>query len=513
MVINETAVRYLVASAGNTTVITIADADRDNGCLHLLDESSISIASSAEAKRREAAIPPVSVFRWWARRTQAVVNAILQTYETTANTPLVIADPFSGGGTVPLAALRRGHSVYAQDLSPWAVSGLSAMLSLPNPSRIAEVRSSMENRLGGLIEAVYGTRLSDGSPGTMMYAVRVASSPCSRCHSVARLFPHALVTLTSRKDARGDCTSALLACPLGHVWKTDDILKQDCPVCGRTTDPSTDYLKRRIVFCDVCGLSERLQHRFRVNLPVWELAFIERRGPKVREFTLPSSSDIRQADSVAIDPLAGPFGDIPFGPESDVLHDFGFRRWKDLYTDRQRVVLHSALHSLDELDIPEDERAIYRLTVIGAAEMSAYLSRWDRWYLKPYEAMAGHRFNVTTLSTELNVWGSYGGGRGTLARRFSRLIRAAEWTAAELPSRIQIHVEGSSEPCRSLPSEPTVRIVQGSSERMTLTSGEVDLVLTDPPYHDDVNYSDLAQLFLSWYGPVYILISRGSTYE
>ena len=478
------------------------DENLQDGCLHLLDEIRVSDASSSEAKRREAVVPPVSVFRWWARRTQAVVDAILAAYETTSNGQLVVADPFSGGGTVPLAALRRGHSVYAQDLNPWAVSGLTAMLCLPGPARIAEVHSILENGLQPLLQAAYGTRMSDGSDGTMMYAVRVACSPCSRCQSVARLFPHALVTLTSRKGTKGESGSALLACPVGHLWRTDEVIKQECPVCDRTTDPLVNYLARRIVFCDVCGLSERLQRRFNANCPEWELAFMERRARGRREFALPSDADIRQSDSFSIRDDVGPFGEIPFGPESQILHDFGFRYWKDLYTRRQRLVLHAALLSLNETDMSDHERDVYKLTVIGAAEMSAFLSRWDRWYLKPYEAMAGHRFNVTTLSTEPNVWGSYGGGRGTLTRRFKRLIRAAEWTGSELPAKVQITSQRSSQSCSPLSSESAVRIVQGSSERMTLTSDEVDLVLTDPPYHDDVNYADLAQMFLAWYGPV-----------
>lgn len=502
MVIYQIAIASYCTSTGSTTVSESAAICHEASCLHLLDEASVSASSSREAKRREAVVPPVSVFRWWARRTQAVINATLAAYESQSEGSLVIADPFSGGGTIPLAALRRGHRVYAQDLNRWATDGLAAMLSLPKPAHIEEVQSLMENRLTPLLDSIYGTHLSDGSPGTTMYTIRVACSPCSRCQSVARLFPHALVTLTSRKGTKGESGSAFVACPVGHLWRVDEATKQDCPICSRTTDPSANYLSRRIVFCDVCGLSERLQQRFKANRPEWELAFVERRTRGRREFALPSDTDVRQSNNISIPEDVGPFGEIPVGPESDVLHDFGFKHWQDLYTSRQRLVLHTALRSLDEIDLSEQEREIYKLTVIGAAEMSAFLSRWDRWYLKPYEAMAGHRFNVTTLSTEPNVWGSSGGGRGTLTRRFRRLIRAAEWTAAELPNKVRMCSQRSSQPRSSLSLESEVRIVQGSSERMTLTSCEVDLVLTDPPYHDDVNYADLAQMFLSWYGPV-----------
>ncbi|MGH3849061.1 MAG: hypothetical protein ACRDRT_05060, partial [Pseudonocardiaceae bacterium] len=42
--------------------------------------------------------------------------------------------------------------------------------------------------------------------------------------------------------------------------------------------------------------------------------------------------------------------------------------------------------------------------------------------------------------------------------------------------------------------------VEGSSERMLLATGAADLVLTDPPYHDDVQYSELSLPLRAWAG-------------
>jgi adenine-specific DNA methylase len=43
-------------------------------------------------------------------------------------------------------------------------------------------------------------------------------------------------------------------------------------------------------------------------------------------------------------------------------------------------------------------------------------------------------------------------------------------------------------------------VVAGSSQRQLLPSGSVDLVLTDPPYHDDVQYGELSQPLQAWAG-------------
>jgi adenine-specific DNA methylase len=41
-------------------------------------------------------------------------------------------------------------------------------------------------------------------------------------------------------------------------------------------------------------------------------------------------------------------------------------------------------------------------------------------------------------------------------------------------------------------------VTTGSSHRQTLPNRSVHVVLTDPPYHDDVQYGELARLFHQW---------------
>src|SRR5258708_1149966 len=41
-------------------------------------------------------------------------------------------------------------------------------------------------------------------------------------------------------------------------------------------------------------------------------------------------------------------------------------------------------------------------------------------------------------------------------------------------------------------------VVTGSSARQLLGDGTAQLVLTDPPYHDDLQYGELARLFHAW---------------
>lgn len=51
-----------------------------------------------------------------------------------------------------------------------------------------------------------------------------------------------------------------------------------------------------------------------------------------------------------------------------------------------------------------------------------------------------------------------------------------------------------------MPSAVDARVVVGSSERLSVPAGTLDAVVTDPPYHDDVHYGELSDLFRAWAG-------------
>jgi adenine-specific DNA methylase len=161
--------------------------------------------------------------------------------------------------------------------------------------------------------------------------------------------------------------------------------------------------------------------------------------------------------------------------------------------------MESLLRCVDEIDASEQVSKLLKLTIVGCAEMAGRISRWDRWYLKSYEAMAGHRFNVTTLSVEPNVVGAGTFGRGTLAGRLKALEHAASWlhdkTGRSL--RIQGPLPSTSRRTR-FPERLDVRVALGPSARMVVPRGSIQIVLTDPPYHDDVSYHELSALFSSW---------------
>jgi putative DNA methylase len=474
--------------------------------LRKLDTTDISARARSEARNREVHLPPVSTYRWWARRTEAVNGAIIEAVNVDHPGQLVVSDPFAGGGVIPLAAVMRGHCVYAQDLNPWAASGLAAMLALPNADALRSGIAALTQRVLPEAEAAYGTVLSDGTPGQVSYTFRVAVGICTNCGHRQRLFPHGLVSLLFRTERNRP--EAFLACPNGHLFQARRDNCATCATCSARTDPEARYTPRRVVTCS-CGHQESLETRAAGGLE-WEVVLVERAGGGRRELALPTLDELAAADGQHWRPIRN-LGPIPVGQETAVLLRHGFRHWEDLYPLRQRALVERLLHLTSDCSSDPAVVAALRMAVVGSTEMAGLLSRWDRFYLKSYESMAGHRFNFTTLPVEPNAWGTVTSGRGTTLRRLVQLVKAAEWlqqrthhplqvqgpvpsTTPTVPSLVGKDIDG-------LPLErPDVLVVVGSSERQLLPTGSVDLVLTDPPYHDDVQYGELSQPLRAWAG-------------
>lgn len=463
--------------------------------LRHLDVADVDAKARKESRNREVHLPPVSVYRWWARRTEAVNGAILDAVAQDTPGRLLVADPFAGGGVIPLSAVIRGHRVYAQELDPWAAAGLHAMLTLPAPGLLSQGFQKLEAEVSELLTRAYATSLSDGRPAQIAHTFRVAVAPCTSCEQPQRLFPHAMVSLVRRKE-RGK-PEAYLACPAGHVFLATHTKSVRCPECDEQTDPKADYTRGRNVTCRACRATEKLEDRATHGSWTWEVVLVERATESERELALPTATEIEQADGDMWSP-AGELAVIPTGQETAVLQRHGFQRWSDLYPRRQQAVTEALLDAIAAVGLDESVAESMRTAVLGTTEMAGLASRWDRWYLKSYEAMAAHRFNFTTFTAEPNVWGTTTSGRGTLTRRVRLLERASEWLRQNAG---QLAVEGplpAGSGTSALPSEVDVRVVVGSSEGQELPDGVVDLVLTDPPYHDDVQYGELSLPLRAW---------------
>ncbi len=475
--------------------------------LRHLDADALTAAARRESRSRQWHLPPTSVYRWWARRTETVTGAIIDAVATDSpkGDRLLIADPFAGGGVIALAALLRGHRIYAQDVNPWAACSLGTMLRLPAPSELDAAADRLYEANAHHLASAYSTTLADGTPAAVCNTLRVATGSCPQCQATLRLFPAALVSLTKRVDRGGD--TGFLACPAGHVQLGTATKRSVCTTCGCYIRPSARYTARRIVKCALCHWSGKLTELATDTGFKWEVVLVERNssgsspGKRNREIGPPTQAELTAADDENWHPTRQ-LPAIAAGMETTTLVTCGMRHWHQIYPDRQRVILEALLRSCPAAadGDPHILRAL-ETAVIGAAEMAGFLSRWDPRYLKAYEAVANHRFNFTTLATEPNVWGAFGAGRGTVERRLAHMAKASTWLEEQIGRPLVVEGPRPAEVRRSaMPGMVDARVVIGGSQRLTVPAASFDAVVTDPPYHDDVQYAELSDIFRAWAG-------------
>jgi hypothetical protein len=120
-------------------------------------------------------------------------------------------------------------------------------------------------------------------------------------------------------------------------------------------------------------------------------------------------------------------------------------------------------------------------------------------YSFPYTALENNPLNPRKSS-------------GTLKKLFhARLRRARQWAGAPVERRIGrkgakiVPVRGEVDYGREMSAPEMLRegqqrfwLRQGSSAELPLEDGSVDFIVTDPPYFDSVQYSDLATFFRVW---------------
>ncbi|MCW2979927.1 MAG: Adenine-specific methylase containing a Zn-ribbon-like protein [Solirubrobacterales bacterium] len=465
-------------------------AQAPHSILQRIDWPALDLDVARQQRNREVYAPAVSLFRWWARRPHALIGEIL---DAAGDADLRVSDPFSGGGTVALEAVQRGLDIYAQDLHPWAATGLATALDQVDPEALEQGGEAWLSGLSGLRKELYGANCATHGDSETLTTFWVRRAQCPGCDGHAYLYPYSMVTRASR--AKGE-TDAYFGCGgCGAITRSAmTVVDRRCSNCGHDLrDPDKACVAGGRFHCCAPGCGETFQ-AFAAKF-TWQPVLVQRLCGGLAHFDRLNDGD-RDAAVKNRPVLPAPLvANIPSGIETRRLRNGGIIKWADLYPARQLDTMLTAAAAIDEMQIDPAVANRLRLILCGAAEMAGYASRWDRHYPKAFEVTANHRFSLTGLAAETNLLAER--GRGTLVRRLGHSVRAARW-ANEFEGRkpLRLNSRRGDRLKQDELGQPTV--VQGSSTSQLLPDNSVDLVLTDPPYFDDIQYAELGALFLVW---------------
>lgn len=426
-----------------------------------------------------------------------------------------VVDPFAGGGSIPLEAQRLGLESHASDLNPLAVLINKALIEIPPKFAgwspvfpgIAEEQSSWL-RAEGLAADVqhYGQWLRDEAEKRIGHLYPKVTAPGGTEHTViawkwAR-------TVISPNPANP------IETPLVNSWWLSKKKGKEAWVKATVVDGQVQYevqhntdgpkgdadgtVNRRGAVSIADGTPIDLSYiraESRAGRMGAHLIAVVADGGKGRVYVSPNEKHTSVAQVPRPDDL--PVSELPEKALGFRVQAYGFEQWVDLFTNRQLVALSilSDLVSEARNKILEDALAAgipagERLEDGGVgAEMYADA-------VATYLALGVSR--TADYNNALCTWHTT---RDTVTHLFTRQAIPMTWDYIE--TNVLSNSSGNflgqlkivAKVIQRLPAE-----ISGEVRQISATSRDYAalVVSTDPPYYDNIGYSDLSDFFYVW---------------
>src|SRR5699024_2357769 len=208
-----------------------------------------------------------------------------------------------------------------------------------------------------------------------------------------------------------------------------------------------------------------------------------------------------------------PLGELAPGNNTDQALKWNFRQWRDFFNARQLVSLSLIATAIRDLPGATAEREALAALFSGTLEFNNLFTSFKGEGTGAVRHMFSHHIlKPERTPLEAHPWGTpqSSGSFSTLFK--SRLQRANEYKVrpADLVTRradVQ-RVTGLAQPLAATIFDSWEEFAQAegqaayvatkNSADTDLPDGSVDLVVTDPPYMDNVYYAELADFFHAW---------------
>ena len=431
-----------------------------------------------------------------------------------------VLDPFAGGGSIPLEAQRLGLEAHASDLNPVAVLINKALIEIPPRfAGRAPVFPGADDGTGswpgahGLAEDVrrYGewmceeawrrighlyprAQLPDGSEATVIAWIwaRTVTCPNPACGIETPLVSKWWLGKKKGKEAYivptvvGDHVEY----SIGHDPKQAPTKQEDGTISGG---------KGRCLACDSLIDSAYIRQQAVSRGLGQQLIAIAAEGDRRREYLEPTGEHSEAALSVAR-PANVPSQEVPTcNHDVDRLPMYGMPTWSDAFTARQLT----ALTTFSDLVSEARERVLQDALAsrmsegerfeAGGAGAAAYADA-----VATYLGLVVSR--ITDYSSSINSWAS-SPQMEIVQHVFGRQALPMAWDYAESnpfaesSGSLNIMIRAVSEAVSRVPAFSGAHVLQTDAASHGCRGA---VISTDPPYYDNIGYSDLSDFFYVW---------------
>ncbi len=480
---------------------------------HSFPEEFVDELSRREVFNKHLFRPNTYLHKWWARRCGSTFRAILKQFVPDSERRdyyapgglegKTVLDPMMGGGTTLHEAIRLGANVIGADIDPIPIVQARATLT---QASLEDLRISFNRFFSDLYDNL-GHYFQTECPICQrtvdaLYTLHGLRKACA-CGEVVQI---------DQYDLRHEADRTIRIWP--DSWQiSDDQHKPEAPT--RHIRLITKAEKK----CPICGreYGELLDLPFYARyVPIAIVATCTEHGLFFRS---PGELDLMRIDQAAEQRERldfGPLEDfrVTNGPKSGDLLKHNINSYLDVFSSRQLLYLHQAIQQLR--DYGGAVKLNLGMLVSASLEFNSMLCGYKGWYKRRPGAIrhvfALHAYSFPYTALENNPINPHKSS-GNLQLLFrDRIERGRRW--AVLPIERRIGQDGNSELVK-IPGEvdggievfnqadlatgrQTFWLIHGDSRDLPIDSHSVDLIVTDPPYYDSVQYSDLATFFRVW---------------
>jgi len=514
-------------------------------------KDTISKLVQEETGKRQYYRPVYSLHKWWARRPGALFRSIIllatrpaladrlfipssdgtpsersEYFQNHDLSDVVILDPFMGGGTTLVEANRLGAKVVGCDINPISFWIVRETLKSIDLDKLNFYFHQLEQTAGEKIKALYRTTCiyCKTMQGEGLYTFWVRFVRCPNCGREVYLFKRTLLNEGfSRNKSVSRSNPAIVFCPqcfaLNEWFGDDDCC---CKQCGHTFDPHVGTYDRGYYSCPYCnkeGIS--LIQTIKAGQRLREkLVAIEYWCPRCKDrlYKSPDTDDIAKVETIertfeeSKHRLVFPKQPILEGASSVRWRLHNYRYYYEVFNARQLLAFNYLIDAIRA--IPEEEYRNAFITVFSnMLEYNNMMTPYNYPNRKLHHLFNYHAMPLTTTPVENAVWGVSDEGAGTFVNCYRRYVRAKQYCEQPFDrfkdsrSRVRtLYAKGERIAANFVSSFEELKQLQrgvfllccDSSSLPAVPDKSVDFVITDPPYFDNIHYSELSNFFYVW---------------
>ncbi|WP_435101196.1 DUF1156 domain-containing protein [Halarchaeum sp. P4] len=426
-----------------------------------------------------------------------------------------VLDPFMGGGTSLVEASRFGAETVGYDLNPvaWFVTKKELEAGQTDPEKLQEAFEQVKEDVAEELRSFYRTPCPNGDhEAEAVNNFWVRELNCVSCGETVPLFKNYRVA----KARYVDGNQYYVFCPgCGSVSLVDDWKSETECDCGTSWVPKDGPVSRGYYTCQSCGQKEAISEATQSQgIPEAKLYAIEYYCGVCDENGRPKKvhKGYKEVDSVDSERVLEaekrweqstelrewvPDEKIPSGYETverRPLFDHGYTRWTDMFLPRQLLCLATLLKRISEVE-DTDAREYLLLAFSDSLMFQSTFTIYNQQRNNMEGVFRLNSFVPQTDFVENNVWGAEF-GRGNFRNTWEKLLNGVTYANAPTDRYIESGDIDETEPF-SQPIGNNADVHRGDMRDMD-AEDEYDMVLTDPPYYDNIMYSELSDYFYVW---------------